>query len=137
MKTPRTGRWLIVALCAASSAAFGQDRLPGTVALEMEGDIAAQMVDGINAFLGKKTREMAGERDRFWNRDFSSRGAYERSVSAPSNRTGGGSRKSSGQSMKGCLLPPSNLKQRRPHRRKSRAGTATRSSLSAGLFSTV
>ena len=80
MKTPRTVRWLTVALCAASAAAFGQDRLPGTVALEMEGDMAAQMVDGINAFLEKKTREMAGERDRFWNRDFSSPEAYERSV---------------------------------------------------------
>ncbi len=80
MKTLRTVSWLTVALCAASAAAFGQDRLPGTAALAMEGDMAARMVDGINTFLEKKTRDMAGERDRFWNRDFSSREAYDRSV---------------------------------------------------------
>ena len=80
MKAPTTVKWLVVALCAASDTASSQDRLPGTTELEMEGDLAAQMVDGINAFLEQKTKEIAGERVRFWNRDFSSRGAYEGSV---------------------------------------------------------
>ena len=56
VKTPRTARWLIAALCAASAAAFGQDTLPGTVALEMEGDLAAQMVDGIKRLLGAENK---------------------------------------------------------------------------------
>ena len=133
MKAPTTVKWLVVALCAASDTASSQDRLPGTTELEMEGDLAAQMVDGINAFLEQKSKEIAGERDRFWNRDFSSRGPTR----APLHRTAGGSKKSSVPSMRGCLLPRSNLEQQRPHRRKSRAGTATRSSLSAGLFSTA
>ncbi len=54
--------------------------LAGTEALQMEGDIAAQLVDGVDRFLLKKTRESLDQREKHWQRDFSSREAYEKSI---------------------------------------------------------
>jgi dienelactone hydrolase len=56
--------------------------LPGTAPLTMQGDLATQMVDGINHFLLTKTAEASKERARLWKRDYSSSGAYNQSVSA-------------------------------------------------------
>jgi len=55
--------------------------LPGTTALTMQGDLAAQMVDGIHQFLLRRTQEAAQERPRLWQRDYQSVEAYNRSVS--------------------------------------------------------
>ena len=55
--------------------------LPGTTALTMQGDLAAQMVDGIHQFLLRRTQEAAQERLRLWQRDYQSVEAYSRSVS--------------------------------------------------------
>lgn len=41
--------------------------LPGTAPLEMEGDIASQLVDGVDRFLLRKIDESAAERDRRWS----------------------------------------------------------------------
>lgn len=54
--------------------------LEGTALLTAEGDLASQMIDGIDRFLLKKIEESTAKRDRHWKRDFSSREAYEISV---------------------------------------------------------
>ena len=54
--------------------------LPNTQPLTMEGDLAAQMVDGVDRFLSRKTEESVARRARHWNRDFSSVEAYNKSV---------------------------------------------------------
>ncbi len=70
-----------LAFCAAS--VFGQvTNLPGTQPLQMEGDLSAQMVAGIDRFLLQQTRKEANARPQHWKRDFTSRDAYEQSVAA-------------------------------------------------------
>ena len=54
--------------------------LPGTVPLNMKGDLAWQMVDGIRAFIVQYTEEAAKQRAQFWHYDYSSPEAYQRSV---------------------------------------------------------
>ena len=46
----------------------------------MQGDLAEQMVDGINGYLAKATSRGMQERARYWNRDFSTVEAHERSI---------------------------------------------------------
>jgi cephalosporin-C deacetylase-like acetyl esterase len=70
-------------LIALSSAARGDDdvtALPKTQPLTMTGDLAAQMVDGVDRFLLRKTDESVAKRARHWHRDFSSVEAYNKSV---------------------------------------------------------
>lgn len=73
-------------LIASFSVLSAQDRLPGTDALTVEGDLAAKMVDGINAYLIKETASAHERRPRLWNRDYSSHAAYERSVAVNRDR---------------------------------------------------
>jgi len=54
--------------------------LPGTERLTMEGDIAAQLVEGVDKFLLRKLDESAGDRAEDWKFDFSSAAAYEKSL---------------------------------------------------------
>jgi dienelactone hydrolase len=54
--------------------------LPGTRPLTVEGDIASEMVEGIDRFLLGQIEKSAEQRARYWNRDFSSAEAYDRSV---------------------------------------------------------
>ena len=58
-----------------------QTPLPGTGALTGQSDFAAQMVDGINEYLLRLTSESPGKRSALWNRDYTSIGNYERSIS--------------------------------------------------------
>ena len=51
--------------------------LPGTEPLTVDGDLAAQMVEGIDRFLAKETSGAVARREAQWKRDFSSREAYE------------------------------------------------------------
>jgi len=55
--------------------------LPGTKPLTMQGDLAEQMVAGLQRFLRARIQAGAAGRSRFWQRDFSSKQAYLRSVS--------------------------------------------------------
>jgi hypothetical protein len=55
--------------------------LPGTTPLTLQGDLSAQMVDGIHQFLLCRTQEAAQERGRLWQRVYQSVEAYNRSVS--------------------------------------------------------
>src|SRR5262245_45577324 len=54
--------------------------LPGTEPLTLQGDLSEKMMDGGHRFVERKIDESLGNRDRYWNRDFTSRQAYERSV---------------------------------------------------------
>src|SRR5258707_955910 len=54
--------------------------LEGTQPLTLEGDIASQMVDGVDRFLFRELERSQVARDRFWNRDFSSAEAYTASI---------------------------------------------------------
>jgi hypothetical protein len=71
--------WSLLALALIARAA-GQSALPGTAALTRPGDLAAQMVEGINEYLERESAKTPPGRSRFWRRDFSSLDAYSRSV---------------------------------------------------------
>ena len=54
--------------------------LPGTGYMTAEGDLAAQMVNGIRQFLLAETQRQAADRGKLWNRDTSSADNYARSI---------------------------------------------------------
>lgn len=56
--------------------------LTGTRELTMQGDLAAQMVEGIDKFLTRELAASVEARETLWSRDYSSREAYNCSVSA-------------------------------------------------------
>lgn len=56
--------------------------LPQTAPLEMQGDLAEQMVAGIDRFLLREIDASVEKRPRYWKRDFASPDAYEKSVAA-------------------------------------------------------
>ena len=75
-----------LACLACAYLTTAQDRLPGTAPLTIEGDLAARMVDGINEYLSRETAATPDKRSRYWKRDYSSRAAYEQSVSGNRER---------------------------------------------------
>src|SRR5215813_9301216 len=64
--------------------AFGAEEsgapLPGTKPLTMGGDIASELVAGVDRFLLRQVDESTARRSRHWKRDVSSAAAYEASV---------------------------------------------------------
>ncbi len=72
--------WALVALLTLVAPAGAPQSLPGTTPLVLEGDLASRMLDGIDRFLDRRTRQAPQRRERYWIRDFSSGAAYERSV---------------------------------------------------------
>ncbi|HJQ80970.1 MAG TPA: dienelactone hydrolase family protein [Lacipirellulaceae bacterium] len=54
--------------------------LPGTKPLLMDGDIASQLVDGVDRFLLRQIEASVDARERYWKRDFSSAEAYNKSI---------------------------------------------------------
>lgn len=54
--------------------------LPGTAILEAEGDIASQLVAGVDAFLLRKLQQSVEKREQHWKRQYTSLGAYSRSI---------------------------------------------------------
>ena len=56
------------------------ENLSDTNQLTMEGDIAAQMVEGIDRFVMREIEASVEARDELWNRDYSSPEAYAESV---------------------------------------------------------
>jgi dienelactone hydrolase len=67
--------WLAVA-----SIVTAQTTLPETPPLTLEGDIAAQLVDGVDRFLLREIEQSVGKRAQHWQRDLSSPAAYAASV---------------------------------------------------------
>ncbi|HEY8503044.1 MAG TPA: hypothetical protein VIL46_00580, partial [Gemmataceae bacterium] len=71
---------VLLLLCALCGETFADERLPGTEPLTREGDIAAQMVEGIDRYLMRELAASVGKREQFWKPDFSSPEAYRKSV---------------------------------------------------------
>ncbi len=69
-----------LALALAATLAAGAEPLPGTRPLTAEGDLAAQMVAGIDKYLTRATADSAAKREQFWKPDYSSPEAYAKSV---------------------------------------------------------
>jgi len=55
--------WVLLSIY---SPAIAQTLLPGTQPLTWDGDLAAQMVEGIHGFLDQKTKEIEQERESLW-----------------------------------------------------------------------
>jgi dienelactone hydrolase len=80
----------LLGIVAQERPAAAQDReagppLPGTQPLTMTGDIASELVAGVDRFLLRQTDESTAGRAAYWKRDFSSEAAYRASVEP--NRT--------------------------------------------------
>ncbi|MHB1556509.1 MAG: hypothetical protein ACYC61_03395, partial [Isosphaeraceae bacterium] len=75
---------LLLALLGPSAAGFAADEdgppLPGTKPLTMKGDIASELVAGVDRFLLRQIDESTAKRAGFWKRDTSSARAYAASV---------------------------------------------------------
>jgi dienelactone hydrolase len=76
---------LFLSCLSWSAIAFSQQKvsgppLEGTQPLTMEGDIAAQMVAGIDKFLLREIELSMERREKYWKRDFSSPEAYNKSI---------------------------------------------------------
>ncbi|MEP7107132.1 MAG: dienelactone hydrolase family protein [Ferruginibacter sp.] len=54
--------------------------LPGTKQLVWDGDLSVKMLDGAHKFIDEKINQSIASRLKYWNRDFSTTGAYELSV---------------------------------------------------------
>src|SRR5262245_12689047 len=54
--------------------------LPGTEPLKMTGDIASQLVEGVDKFLLREIEAAAKNREKFWKLDTSSAEAYTKSI---------------------------------------------------------
>jgi dienelactone hydrolase len=86
----RTARLALALLTATLLAGAGRcdepkpvkdgEPLPGTQKLTMEGDIAAQLVAGVDRFLLREIDKSVERRAKFWKRDFSSAEAYNKSI---------------------------------------------------------
>ncbi|MBI4552058.1 MAG: hypothetical protein HY710_07330 [Candidatus Latescibacteria bacterium] len=59
---------------------LNDERIPGTQPLTTQDDLAAQMVAGIDAWLGRELDASAARRARHWHRDFISHESYVRSI---------------------------------------------------------
>jgi dienelactone hydrolase len=73
----------LVLLCAvflAFDVGSYPQALNQTAPLELHGDLAAQMVDGIHHYLDRATDAAARSREKFWNRDYRSVESYNQSV---------------------------------------------------------
>jgi dienelactone hydrolase len=70
----------VAVLWTATALADDAARLAGTQPLTLSGDIAAQLVDGVDRFLLRETDQSAQRRAGYWKRDFSSPEAYNKSV---------------------------------------------------------
>src|SRR3954470_1845561 len=57
-----------------------EDRLPNTTQLDIRGDLASNLVAGVDRFLLNQLAASETNRLRHWNRDFSSDEAYEKSI---------------------------------------------------------
>ena len=80
MRSKSTILQIALATVAVLPGASAQTVPAGTLPLEATGDLAAEMVEGIHRYLDTATQAAAKNRNRFWQRDYSSHRSYERSV---------------------------------------------------------
>ncbi len=69
-----------VSIALTSAMAQSIDTYPGTKPLTLEGDIASEMIDGIDRFLLREIEQSVDGRAKHWQRDFSSPEAYTASI---------------------------------------------------------
>ncbi len=67
-------------MSAAKSSESRGEPLRGTAPLEMQGDLAQQMVAGFGRYLENATQVTAGRRSRHWKRDYTSSENYTKSI---------------------------------------------------------
>src|SRR4051812_7947913 len=77
--------FILLSCLSCTAVAFAQPKvsgpqLAGTQPLTIEGDIAAQMVAGIDKFLLREIDLSVERREKYWKRDFSSADAYNNSI---------------------------------------------------------
>ncbi|MBC8353131.1 MAG: dienelactone hydrolase family protein [Planctomycetes bacterium] len=79
---PRSLVFMVPFVSIAITSAMVQSAEPyrGTQPLTVEGDIASQMIDGVDRFLLREIEQSVEQRARHWNRDFSSPEAYNKSI---------------------------------------------------------
>ncbi len=70
----------LIALTLLAGQASAAEPLPDTKPLTAEGDLAAQMVAGIDQYLTRATADSVAKRKEYWKPDFSSPEAYTKSV---------------------------------------------------------
>ena len=73
---------VLATLTAVSVRADEAAVLPGTQLLTLEGDIASQLVAGVDRFLDQQLEQSVAGRAAYWRRDASSPGAYVDSIRA-------------------------------------------------------
>jgi dienelactone hydrolase len=78
---------LFIWLGASARGCWAQgEPLAGTAPLVMEGDIASNLVAGVDRLLLRKIDESAARRQEFWHRDFSSWENYQQSITTNRQR---------------------------------------------------
>ncbi len=77
---------LLAFACSAVGHAADNSPLPGTRPLEMSGDIASQLVDGVDRFLLGQIEKSIGGRAKHWKRDVSSPEKYNASIESNRKR---------------------------------------------------
>jgi len=86
MLFPRCSPIVVLMVGTLAFAAEAPDRasdappLPGTRPLRMTGDIASQLVEGVDRFLLKEIDKSVERRSRHWQRDTSSPENYQASI---------------------------------------------------------
>lgn len=71
--------WLL-ATTSTTAQSTPTAHLRGTRSLDMEGDIASELVAGVDRFLLRELERSIGRRAAYWNRDLSSPDAYQESI---------------------------------------------------------
>src|SRR3954453_21537285 len=71
---------LVVLLFLFETASLRAEPLPGTKPLTREGDLAAQMVEGIDKYLMREIAASVERREEHWKVDYSSPEAYQKSI---------------------------------------------------------
>jgi dienelactone hydrolase len=86
----RYSKWVRAALLCAAVSAYEVDSYPQsldqTAPLELHGDLAAQMVEGIHHYLDQATDAVVKSREKFWNRDYETPERYTQSVAPNRDR---------------------------------------------------
>jgi dienelactone hydrolase len=73
--------WRLIGILAGFGAAVcAQTPLPNTQPLTSTGDLSAEMVAGISRYLDAELKNSVARREEFWRPDFSTRGAYDKSI---------------------------------------------------------
>ena len=72
--------WLAGGWTAADLRADGESPLPGTTPLELSGDIASRLVEGVDRFLLAEIEKSVQRRPQYWKRDASSPERYAASI---------------------------------------------------------